>query len=227
MMQEMTIYLYGQDWLELKRLELTCGVDIGSVIRGAVHDTLECNRAIPWIATPALEWLINAVDRAWDVYEWGSGGSTRWFHERCRSITSVDHNREWESWRYKVNIIEPTKVTRATTPDDPDGYRSADDDLDYSAYVTFIDNVPALDGMLSVDGMAQYDMIMIDGRARPSCIKHSLPHVKQYLMLDNATREYYRRAISLIPSEWELTKFRGLDSHGHCEMTDTWVWERK
>lgn len=69
---------------------------------------------------------------------------------------------------------------------DPTSYRSgAGDYLNYSfkKYVKSIDEYP--------DGY--FDLILVDGRARPSCILHSIPKLKSggLLVVDNAERSYY------------------------------------
>ncbi|MBN8710079.1 MAG: hypothetical protein J0I10_11890, partial [Verrucomicrobia bacterium] len=42
-------------------------------------------------------------------------------------------------------------------------------------------------------GVSGFDAVLVDGRARPSCIMHSLDKVKPggLLVVDNAERDYY------------------------------------
>ena len=56
-----------------------------------------------------------------------------------------------------------------------------------------------------------YDLIAIDGRARSSCLLHSLRKVKQggYILLDNSEREEYQEAMNMIPKNWSELHFVG------------------
>jgi hypothetical protein len=54
-------------------------------------------------------------------------------------------------------------------------------------------------------------MVVVDGRARPSCIFHSLKKVKPdgYLVIDNSEREYYLTKLQKLLAVWEKKDFYG------------------
>lgn len=49
----------------------------------------------PLLAIPAIELLDDWIRPSHDMLEYGSGHSTRWFGERCGSLTSVENMPEW------------------------------------------------------------------------------------------------------------------------------------
>ena len=58
--------------------------------------SIDANKnALPWIASPCLEFLKEKIDKDWVVFEWGSGGSSEWWSEKVSKIISVEHNKEW------------------------------------------------------------------------------------------------------------------------------------
>ena len=69
-------------------------------------------------------------------------------------------------------------------------------------YASVIDRFP--------DGY--FGLVFVDGRSRPSCVKHSIPKIKSggFLILDDADRNYYKRAKELLNSNrWEKWEFYG------------------
>jgi predicted O-methyltransferase YrrM len=76
--------------------------------------------------------------------------------------------------------------------------------MDFALYVKQIDEFPD----------EYFDIILIDGRARPSCIKRSVSKVKPggLLILDNSEREYYlAKAIEYLKA-FQRNEFYGLVS---------------
>ena len=138
------------------------------------------------------------------VFEYGCGGSTVYLCERASSVVSIEHDREWfailsgkirelnlVNWNGKM--IEPESAGIATKSiADPDEYGTADEKLStyrFRNYAAAIDAFP--------DG--EFDWVLVDGRSRPSCVKHAIPKVKAggYLLLDNSDRDYYLERLPL------------------------------
>jgi len=138
------------------------------------------------------------------VFEYGSGGSSVFFSRLAGEVISVEHNSEWyfivkervtamgiNNWN--GILIEPENSTNIKSDtSDPDSYSTSDEqnkNFSFEKYVKTIDQYPD----------NYFDLISIDGRARPSCLKHSVSKVKKngYILLDNSDRPNYQRAISL------------------------------
>jgi len=90
------------------------------------------------------------------------------------------------NWKYVLHEPKLSKSKIAGLSSDPISYASEDKSfvgMSFFDYVTAIDNYPD----------KYFDIILIDGRARPSCFKHSINKIKQggYIILDNAERAEY------------------------------------
>lgn len=153
----------------------------------------------PWITFKAIDFLKKNLKSTDKVFEYGGGGSTLFFAKRVSEVVTVEHIEEWfvilkdtvskkgiKGW--KGNFVKPEKGDLFSPPDisNPDHY-SADDipskGYNYKNYASVIDAYPD----------KYFDCVLIDGRARPSCVKHAIPKIKKggYLVLDNTNREYY------------------------------------
>jgi hypothetical protein len=151
----------------------------------------------PWLVYDAIDFL-NALPLAGSrIFEYGSGGSTLYWLNRGAECVSVEHNPDWykrmqhrlkstDKIDYRLVLPEPADHGEAHDVSDPKQYLS-DDVLfrgyDFRRYVCQIDSFP--------DDF--FDIVSIDGRARPACIMHSVTKAKTggILILDNAERTYY------------------------------------
>ena len=133
------------------------------------------------------------------MFEFGSGGSTIFFAKRVKNLVSVEHDEDWyilvKNLLKKANIsnveyklLKPKAVVdRNMNAEDPDsygsGFKKEYSSLDFSEYVKEIDNYPD----------ERFNLIIIDGRSRPSCIKHSIKKLNKngLIILDNANRKRY------------------------------------
>lgn len=156
-------------------------------------------RGIPWLTFGAIEFLEQRLRPDMRVFEYGSGDSTIFFASRVAAVFSVEHDPAWS--RHVTDALAARGLTTATTllvepspggdaaagdPADPDAYTSSDAGCagrNFRAYAAAIDS--------HADG--EFDVILIDGRARPSCLKHALPKLRPggLLVLDNAERPSY------------------------------------
>lgn len=53
------------------------------------------NNAIPWFTYPAIEYLSSLNLKNKSVLEFGSGNSTVFWSKRCKSVTSVEDDKQW------------------------------------------------------------------------------------------------------------------------------------
>lgn len=50
---------------------------------------------VPWLAPQVIAYLESIIQPEWEVIEHGSGGSTLWFAERCKSVVAYEANAGW------------------------------------------------------------------------------------------------------------------------------------
>jgi hypothetical protein len=168
---------------------------------------------IPWITFSAIEWLGDNLKQNMIVFEWGSGGSTFFLSQKVKRIVSVEHNKEWY---IKVkNRIKEENIFNCTyvliTPDFPNrnieldqiNYKTKAENLSHLNFESYCKIIDSYDNEL-------FDLIIIDGRARNSCIFHSIAKLRRggYLLLDNSEREEYSSGIALLDN-WQKIDFFG------------------
>lgn len=162
----------------------------------------------------------------------GGGGSTLFFCKRVANVVTVEHNAKWfsllekevvkntiQNWK---GLLRPAQegIGENLSIADPDAYVS-DDVLFKGCH--FREYASAIDAFSD----AFFDVVLVDGRARPSCLKHALPKIKAggLLILDNSDREYYlEQSIALITPIFRLL----LDGKGPVPylegFSQTTVW---
>ena len=176
---------------------------------------------VPWMNFNAISFLNKFLTKDMTVFEWGSGSSTLFLSHRVHKVISIEHNKEWYSKvndmlrEYKVNnltykLIEPEYIGENADKlnfKDPSHNYSEDnayEKYDFKKYVLSIEEFPD----------KSFDLIIIDGRARPSCLFHSLKKLKDngYILIDNTERDYYLEYF--IKSE-EYSKYILIESFAH------------
>lgn len=171
----------------------------------------------PWLTFGAINFLEDyfKTHKNIKVFEYGSGGSTLYWLKKGASCVSVEHNSEWFSLinsLVKDNpLIDYKFVAPSTnTPDEQEIWNPSNPflygtdegkEFNYEAYVKQIDLYPD----------KYFDIILIDGRARTSCLFQSYNKVKQggIIVLDNADREYYLENTRQYLTNFILKEFKG------------------
>lgn len=191
-----------------------CRVTLQLAARGRPDFVAE---ARPWICFPVQEMLDRLLTKADRVFEYGSGGSTVYFAKKAGEVVSVEHQPEWhrlvqsklveqglENVRYL--LVEPALDPRFDRSKiaDPGAYISDDEraaGMSFEGYVKVIDQYP--------DGY--FDLVVVDGRARPSCLRHAMCKVRVggVLLLDQSERPYYLAQVPALLEEtrWQRTTF--------------------
>lgn len=152
---------------------------------------------VPWLVFDAIDHLAAFELKDRRVFEYGSGGSTLFWQTRGASVVSVEHDSTWfaavrsrlaaaPAVDYRLIEPQPGSSLQAPDPSDPNAYLTTDErwrDASFRRYVTAIEEF--------ADGT--FDIVLVDGRARPSCIKHGAPKVAPngVLILDDSQRPYY------------------------------------
>jgi hypothetical protein len=189
---------------------------------------------MPWIALSAITFLEHILNKDMVVYEYGSGGSTLFFASRVKEVVSVEHDKAWHSEVLKqinnnnltncrVRLIEPILLPLSHEPNiaDPNDYASEDEryrGMSFLKYASSIDDFPD----------EHFDVILIDGRARPSCFKHSEQKLKRggFLILDNAERPYYHFIHDTLKERcWRKYDYYGLFPY-QSHFSETCIWQK-
>lgn len=187
----------------------------------------------PWITFAAIRFLERILTRRMRVFEYGSGGSTLFFSRRAGEVISVEHDPSWwenvlerirsrDHVNVELRLVEPVhdRTSPGKDPSDPGSYISSASA--FSEY-SFRDYASSID----VYADNSFDIILIDGRARPSCFLHSLPKVKPngYIVWDNTDREHYHPAMRSAPEDFAFLDFPGPSPYGKF-FTRTSAWQR-
>ena len=192
---------------------------------------------LPWFAYDAIDYLETILQPNFVGLEYGSGGSTLWFAQRIARITSVDHDAQWWA-RVSAELrtrrisnadvvlvppftgLRPALTDRSDTVVNPRLYRSGRrgyEDCDFIDYVRQVDQNPE----------NSLDIVSVDGRARPACVKHAMARIRPggYLVLDDSRRTRYGIARELLKG-WDEKRFRGLAPFNGLKEKDTSVYRK-
>lgn len=152
-----------------------------------------------WITFEAIDRLNTLIKPDFQIFEFGGGGSTLFFCKRASHVVTVEDHAEWFSkltqivqtknyQNWEGYFVEPEKIKDQLprSPKNPADFASGAKGLSqisYEKYARTIDSFPA----------EYFDLVLVDGRARPSCIMQALPHLKSkgFLVIDNTERTYY------------------------------------
>lgn len=183
----------------------------------------------PWVAYGAIDFLRRIVRPGMRAFEWGGGGSTVFLLDRGVTLTSIEHDADWfarlqerlseSGLSSDVRLVPPDAAcAERADPGDPNNYFSTDPRhvaQSFRDYVGAIDSVPD----------SSLDLVLVDGRARPACVRHARAKVRPggWLMLDNADRAHYQRAIAALLADWPRRDFAGPAPYvEHFVCTSVW-----
>ena len=141
-------------------------------------------KPLPWYTYPAIHFLETRSLANLDVLEFGMGNSTLWWAAHARTVVTCESDAGWFG---KISPAMPANVTARLHAADSPEYVSAAQGL-------------------------QFDVLVLDGRRRVECLKHSLPGLRSngVVVWDNADRERYREGYDLLATQG----FRRLDFAG-------------
>lgn len=188
-----------------------------------------------WLTFAAIDLLKKNIRKGAKIFEFGGGGSTLFFLKFDATVVTVEHNKEWfdrlkdhiNSKNWEGHFVPPDPVGTIKIDslqiNDPGDYYSDDSEfknVTFKSYSSLIDKYPG----------AYFDIVLIDGRSRTSCIKHSLNKIKPggYLILDNAEREYYlEKQKDVVESQFDII----LNDFGAVpyskSFSKTAIWKKK
>lgn len=177
-----------------------------------VYGRTSLRKGLPWITPESLEVLDTLIQRDWDIFEWGAGGSTIYWMRNCAHVISVEHNSEWIGRlkdmfaKFDVNL---SKVELVYKPGLPENQKDR-----FRPYADVILNYPD----------ESFDLIFVDGEAssRGWCLTNALTKVKPggILLLDNSN--WLKRDLG---DEWDRTDYivEGLKWVGQPGTFDWWT----
>lgn len=157
------------------------------------HDLIALD--LPWWTFSSIDFVDHILSErpgTARVLEYGSGASTVWLAKRSKSVISIEHDaafaeqmlgtfREYDA--IQLNIV-PARHADATTKSR--SKRKGHTHLSFDLYVNSVEK--------SHD---DFDLIVIDGRARVSCLEKAIPRLASNgaILFDNSDRQEYRQAI--------------------------------
>lgn len=185
----------------------------------------------PWITFEAEEWLNSFLDKKMSVFEWGSGGSTIFLSRRVKKLVSVEHDPDWYKQvkivlkknnisNCKCLLIEPERtVDMKTNPSNPLSYASSLQTYEGMSFETYAKSIEPFPD-------ESFDLVLIDGRARPSCVFHAISKVRLggFLMLDDSDRKSYQIGENLLVN-WKRADFFGPCPYS-INFRQTTVWKK-
>ena len=202
-----------------------------SSLRGLIRDfqpwrhslankTTPAQEGLPWLTFGAIRFLDGWLKAGMRVFEYGCGGSTIFLAARVKEVVSVEHDEGWA--RHVVQQFERSGQTLPQIlmlPPEPDARagiadRSASDPTEYLSANASYQGQSFRRYAAAIDSYADgyFDLVIVDGRARPSCIRHAIPKVRAggLLLVDNVERDYYEPAqAGLAQQGWRKREFHG------------------
>jgi hypothetical protein len=189
---------------------------------------------IAWVTFGAFDFLQSTVRPDMRVLEFGAGGSTVFFLDRGAKLVTVEHEPKWaenvaealserQGNGWELHVVEPVPIASGAKEDpgesDPcTSSRSGWEGLSFERYASTVDRYPD----------SSFDLVLVDGRARPACFERALPKVRPggFIVLDDAERPEYRPATALATNDcWRRRDFRGPGPYTDS-FWQTSVWRR-
>lgn len=191
---------------------------------------------LPWINFSAINFLVHELSSArLKVFEFGSGGSTLFFLRNNCDLWSVEHDSQWLDkvlvlvkdngyvHRWIHFLAEPEAAKNILDYADPASCTSiCSGELNGLSFNRYVNAVSTFQDHF-------FDLILIDGRARRSCIWYAAKKVKigGIIMLDNSERPYYLQGpIELLSGFRLIHKSEGLCPCLLSEATQAIAWKR-
>lgn len=135
-------------------------------------------KALPWVTYSFIDFIRERINKTQHIFEYGSGSSTIFYAERAGSVTSVEHDKGWFD---KVKNTSPGNAEMIFCQLEKDG--------EYAKKATLLGK--------------KFDIIIVDGRDRVNCCKHSVDALSAngVLVLDDSEREVYSAARVLLKAQ--------------------------
>lgn len=136
------------------------------------------NQSIPWVTYSFIDFIKDRLNKNLSVFEYGSGNSTLFYAKHVKRVVSVEHD---EAWYKKIVNQKAPNAEMIFTKLEPNG--------EYSQKAKLLGE--------------KFDVIIVDGRDRVNCCKHSVSALTEngVLVLDDSEREVYEDARTFLKAE--------------------------
>ena len=126
---------------------------------------------IPWVTYSFIDFIKPRLTKDLTIFEYGSGNSTLFYAKNARRVVSVEHD---EAWYHKIVKEKADNAEMIFCTLDRGGL--------YSKKVSSLDE--------------KFDIIIVDGRDRVNCCKHSINGLTEngVIVLDDSERKNYDEA---------------------------------
>ena len=168
--------------------------------------------SLPWMPYSTILKLHSIVEKDFNILETGCGGSSLFFLQRCKTLTSLEHNEKWflelEKYLSVSNYRNRWQLE----------FRNLKESSYTSPYLDFIKNQED----------ETFDLISIDGRLRNECLKFAPYKVKKngFILLDNSDRYEYREGIEFLNKfGWKRKDYEGICYFHEYDSKST-IWQR-
>lgn len=133
---------------------------------------------LPWVTYSFIDFIKTRINKTQHIFEYGSGSSTLFYAQHAASVTSVEHDKTW------FDSIVKRKPANAEMI-----YCQLESDGEYSKKAALLNK--------------KFDIIIVDGRDRVNCCKHSVAALseKGVLVLDDSERPVYAEAVSFLKAQ--------------------------
>ena len=168
----------------------------------------------PWISPGAIAFCDANLDpSSHQGLEWGSGRSTRWYSERLRSLTSVEHDPAWYDIVKSQLDQSPNKdrVSLRNVPLD----HPVDQPSTAHYYV-----LPRYVALIEEFAENSLDFVVVDGHYRQACVLAALPRIRPggLLLIDNS--DWMPLSEWGVPASWPMVH------QSKNFMTQTTIWRK-
>lgn len=177
------------------------GIAIGNRPKDHASNIMGTNEE-PWMTRESINRLYKFIkdsSKKLTLLEYGCGSSTAYFLSLGLEVTSIEHHNGWLTnvkRKLSKTLLDNWKPCLINAQKEGDELGS--DGEYYDEYVNYVKK------------LGMFDIIIIDGRCRSSCIKYSINHLNAggLFICDNAERSRYQDAINkYIPTTWETHIF--------------------
>jgi hypothetical protein len=147
---------------------------------------------LPWCTYPFINFIESRLTKQMNVFEYGSGNSTRWYAARVGTIKAVEHDKSWFEFVKNQLPINASVVYQDVT------------------------NIESYTGEVSKSGQ-KYHVVIVDGRQRVRCVEQAIANLNTdgVIVFDNPERTNYQPAHDLLRERG----FRRIDFWGFAPVT--------
>ena len=131
----------------------------------------EAGQPLPWVTYSFIDFIKTRLNKELSIFEYGSGNSTLFYAKRVKRVVSVEHD---EAWFKKIVEEKASNAEMIFTHLEKGG--------EYCQKAKLLGE--------------KFEVIIVDGRDRVNCCKHSIDALTPncVLVLDDSEREMYQEA---------------------------------